>query len=83
MQKLAFNVEHVKDCQFHVLQTRSERPIDTEFLNFRYFLNVTIFQFLSTNTPPLKKAIPQFLGTLFPQKPHFERTPTDSEYDVG
>ena len=34
-------------------------------------------------TPPLKKAIPQSLGSLFPQKPHSERTPADSEYDVG
>ena len=49
MQKLAFNVEHVKDCQFHVLQTRSERPKDTEFLNFRYCLNVTLFKYLSIN----------------------------------
>ena len=35
------------------------------------------------STPPLKKAIPRSLGSLFPQKPHSERTPTDSEYDVG
>ena len=34
-------------------------------------------------TPPLKKAIPQSLGSLFPQNPHSERTPADSEYDVG
>ena len=34
-------------------------------------------------TPPLKKAIPRSLGSLFPQKPHSERTQTDSEYDVG
>ena len=27
-------------------------------------------------TPPLKKAIPQPLGPLFPLKPHSERTPT-------
>ena len=35
------------------------------------------------NTPPLKKAIPQLQGPLFSQKPRSERTPTDSEYDVG
>ena len=29
--------------------TRSERPIDTKFLNFRYCLNVTIFKYLSIN----------------------------------
>ena len=32
-----------------LITTRSERPIDTEFLNFRYFLNVTIFKYLSIN----------------------------------
>ena len=35
------------------------------------------------HTAPLKKAIPQLLGPLFPPKPLSERTPTDSEYDVG
>ena len=30
-------------------KTRSERPIDTEFLNFRYCLNITIFKYLSIN----------------------------------
>ena len=34
-------------------------------------------------TPPLKKAIPRLEGPLFSQKPRSERTPTDSEYDVG
>ena len=34
-------------------------------------------------TPPLKKAIPQLRGPLFSLKPLSERTPTDSEYDVG
>ena len=38
---------------------------------------------LVQHTPPLKKAIPQSLGSLFPQKPHSERTLADSEYDVG
>ena len=35
------------------------------------------------HTPPLKKAIPQLRGPLFSLKPLSERTPTDSEYDVG
>ena len=49
-------------------------------------LHTTAFTFktlLRHYTPPLKKAIPQLQGPLFSQKPRSERTPTDSEYDVG
>ena len=33
--------------------------------------------------PSPEKAIPRLLGPLFPQKPLSERTPTESESDVG
>ena len=44
---------------------------------------VNSFDRLVKPTPPLKKAIPQLRGPLFSLKPLSERTPTDSEYDVG